>query len=234
MGSPGSLAPLGWRGAAHVWVRPASQGVGRSSGLGGDAGGSWRGFQLLPSLGTGCPLPGAARLRRLPPLSSVNAGLALKSEECFAGAAFWAGSRAQSVQSPWAVRCPAPRRAAGAGRVSRMGSSGLGWRTQCRGELCRARWQSPCLRVAWPCAVAELEQRRCGMSGCCRPLRLLLPGEAALGSISALAGCGHRSDGIKMLVLIWQRQLWDINRRCFAGKKENDNTFHQNYYSAVP
>lgn len=42
------------------------------------------------------------------------------------------------------------------------------------------------------------------------------------------------SDSIKMLVLIWQRQLWDINRQYFAAEKENDNTLHQDYYSAVP
>lgn len=72
------------------------------------------------------------------------------------------------------------------------------------------------------------------VQGCWLPQRLLVPGEAALGSVSALAGGSHRSDDIKMLVLMWQRQPWDINRRCFAGKKENDNTLHQNYYSAVP
>lgn len=72
------------------------------------------------------------------------------------------------------------------------------------------------------------------VQGCWLAQRLLVLGEAALGSTSALAACGHRSDGIKMLVLILQRQLWDINRRCFAGKKENDNTLYQNYYSTVP
>lgn len=94
---------------------------------------------------------------------------------------------------------------AGVGKVSRVGSSGPGWRAHCRGT-----------------------------AGCRLPRRLLLPGEAAPGSIFASAGCGCKSDGIKMFVLIWQRQPWDISRQCFAGKKENENTLHQNYYSAVP
>lgn len=50
----GAWHPRDGEGLPMSGVRPASQGAGRSSGLGGEAGGSWRGFQPLPSLGTGC------------------------------------------------------------------------------------------------------------------------------------------------------------------------------------
>lgn len=95
------------------------------------------------------PLPGAARLQRLPPLSSVNAGLALKSEECFAGAAFWAGSRAQSVQSPW-QRAVRPH----GGRQEQAGS--LGW---------AHRGWAGAPSAEGNCAVPAGRARACGWPG---------------------------------------------------------------------
>lgn len=250
----GAWHPQDGPGLHTSGVRPAPRVVGRSLGLGGEAGGSWRGFQVLPS--PGC-IAAAARSHRAlmsPPLSSVNVGIALKNEEYFAGAAFRGGSRAcreprvrrahgdravqprggwweQAGSLGWAHRGRAgmPNAegliAAGLACLMQRGSLGPGWRAQCRGahwgqagmpsaegelhhaagRACAHTWRGVMVRCDRAGAVMVRHVRQA--QGCWLPQRLLVAGEAAVGSVSPLAGCCHRSDGFKVPVLIWQRQL---------------------------